>query len=52
VSYTDRIGELGVTASIGTAGDSFDNALAESVMGLFKMELHRNPAVLADNGDH
>ena len=26
--------------------------MAESVMGLFKTELHRNPAVLADNGGH
>ena len=52
VSYTDRIGELGVSASIGTVGDSYDNSLAESVMGLFKTELHRNPAVLADNGGH
>jgi putative transposase len=52
VSYTDRIDELGVSASIGTVGDSFDNALAESVMGIFKTELHRNPAVLAVNGGH
>jgi putative transposase len=52
VSYTDRIDELGVSASIGTVGDSYDNALAESVMGIFKTELHRNPAVLSDNGGH
>ena len=52
MNYTDRISELGVSASIGTVGDSYDNALAESVMGLFKTELHRNPAVLADNGGH
>ena len=52
MSYTDRIDELGVSASIGTVGDSFDNAMAESVMGIFKTELHRNPAVLADNGGH
>jgi putative transposase len=52
VSYTDRIDELGVSASIGTVGDSYDCALAESVMGLFKTELHRNPAVLSDNGGH
>jgi putative transposase len=52
VRYTDRIDELGVSASIGTVGDSFDNAMAESVMGIFKTELHRNPAVLADNGGH
>ena len=50
VSYTDRIDELGVSASIGTAGDSFDNAMAESVMGIFKTELHRNPAALTANG--
>jgi putative transposase len=52
VSYTDRIDELGVSASIGTVGDSYDNAMAESVMGIFKTELHRNPAVLEDNGGH
>jgi len=52
VSYTDRIDELGMTASIGTVGDSYDNAMAESVMGIFKTELHRNPAVLSDNGGH
>ena len=52
VSYTDRIDVLGVSASIGTVGDRYDNALAESVMGLFKTELHRNPAVLADSGGH
>ena len=52
VCYTDRIGELGVSASIGTVGGSYDNAMAESVMGIFKTELHRNPAVLADNGRH
>ncbi len=52
VSYTDRIDELGVSASIGTVGDSYDNAMAESVMGIFKTELHRNPAVLSNNGGH
>ncbi len=52
MSYTDRIDELGVSASIGTVGDSYDNAMAESVMGIFKTELHRNQAVLADNGGH
>ena len=30
----------------------FDNAMAESVIGLFKTELHRNPAALAANGGH
>ena len=48
--YTDRIDEIGAAPSIGTVGDSFDDAMAESVMGIYKTELHRNPAVLADNG--
>ena len=52
VAYTDRIGEIGATPSIGTVGDSFDNAMAESVNALYKTELHRNPAVLAANGGH
>jgi len=38
--------------SIGTVGDSYDNAMAESVIGLFKTELHRNPAALRANGGH
>jgi putative transposase len=50
VLYTDRIDEVGAAPSIGTVGDSFDNAMAESVMGIFKTELHRNPAALATNG--
>jgi putative transposase len=39
VRYTDRLAELGVHPSIGTVGDSYDNALAESTIGLFKSEL-------------
>jgi putative transposase len=41
VRYTDRLAELGVTGSVGSRGDSFDNALAETVNGLFKTELIR-----------
>jgi putative transposase len=52
VAYTDRIDDVGVRPSIGTVGDSFDNAMAESMMGTFKTELYRNPAVLARNGGH
>jgi transposase InsO family protein len=47
---TERLEELGVAASIGTVGDSFDNAMAESMFALFKTELFRNPAVLASVG--
>jgi transposase InsO family protein len=43
---------VGTAPFIETVGESLDNATAESVMGLFKTELHRNPAPLADNGDH
>ena len=50
ILYTEQLAEIGADPSIGTVGDSYDNAMAESVMGLFKTELHRNPAVLADNG--
>ena len=39
--YTDRIAELGATPSTGTVGDSYDNALAEAVNGLYKTELIR-----------
>ena len=52
VSYTDRIDDIGAPPSIGTVGDSFDNAMAESMMGTFKTELYRNPAVLSRNGGH
>jgi len=52
IAYTDRLEEIGAAPSIGTVGDSFDNAMAETTIGLFKTELHRNPAVLADNGGH
>ncbi len=50
IAYTERLADIGAAPSIGTIGDSFDNAMAESVMGIFKTELHRNPAALFDNG--
>jgi len=50
INYTDRLAELDAQPSIGTVGDSYDNALAESVNALYKTELHRNPAALARNG--
>ena len=39
VAYTDRLAELGARPSIGTVGDSYDNALAEAVNALYKTEL-------------
>jgi putative transposase len=50
IGYTERLSDVGAAPSIGTVGDSFDNAMAESVMGIFKTELHRNPAALSANG--
>ena len=41
IRYTLRLGDAGAVASIGTVGDSFDNALAESVIGLYKTECVR-----------
>jgi putative transposase len=37
--YTDRLAEGGIEPSVGSRGDSYDNALAESVIGLFKTEV-------------
>jgi putative transposase len=37
--YTDRLSEAGIAASIGTVGDSYDNAMAEALNGTFKAEL-------------
>ena len=39
IRYTERLVEAGLHASIGTVGDSYDNALAEAVNGLYKAEL-------------
>jgi putative transposase len=52
VTYTDRVDEIGAAPSIGTIGDSFGNAKAESMFSIFKTELFRNPAVLRDVGGH
>jgi putative transposase len=43
VRYGERLAELGATPSIGSVGDSYDNALAETVNGLYKTELIRGP---------
>ena len=37
--YTDRLAEVGIARSVGSRGDSYDNALAESIIGLFKTEV-------------
>ena len=51
IAFTERLAAVGVTPSIGTVGDAFDNALAESVIGLYKSELI-NPQRPWKNADH
>ena len=41
IRYTERLAEAGIEPSVGSVGDSFDNALAETVIGLFKTEVIR-----------
>ena len=45
IRYTERLSEVGITASVGSRGDSYDNALAETVIGLYKAEVihHQGP---------
>lgn len=43
LAYTDRLVELGIAPSVGSRGDSYDNALAEAVNAAYKTELiHRS----------
>ena len=39
IRYTERLAEVGVETSVGSVGDSYDNAMAESIIGLFKTEV-------------
>jgi len=42
IRYTERLAESGIEPSVGSVGDSYDNALAETIIGLFKAEvIHR-----------
>jgi putative transposase len=42
IRYTERLAENGIVASVGSKGDSYDNAMAEAFNSLFKAELVRN----------
>lgn len=42
IRYTERLEEAGAACSVGSRGDAYDNALAETVIGLFKTEVIRN----------
>lgn len=39
IKYTERLVEAGIDPSVGSVGDSYDKALAESIIGLFKTEV-------------
>jgi len=39
IRYTERLAEAGIEASVGSVGDSYDNALAETIIGLYKTEV-------------
>jgi len=41
IRYTERLAEAGIEPSVGSRGDSYDNALAETIIGLYKTELIR-----------
>jgi transposase InsO family protein len=41
IRYTERLAEAGIEPSVGSVGDSYDNALAETIFGLFKTEVIR-----------
>ena len=45
IRYTERLADAGIEGSVGRRGDAYDNALAETVIGLFKTEViyHRGP---------
>lgn len=43
IRYTQRLAEAGIEPSVGSVGDSYDNALTETIIGLFKTEIiHRH----------
>jgi transposase InsO family protein len=39
IRYSERLADAGIDTSVGSVGDSYDNALAESIIGLFKTEV-------------
>jgi transposase InsO family protein len=45
IRHTERLAEAGIEPSVGSVGDSYDNALAETINGLFETEVirHRGP---------
>jgi putative transposase len=50
IRYTERLAEAEAVASVGSKGDSYDNAMAEAFNSLFKAECIRNPVMRPDGG--
>lgn len=50
IRYTERLGEAGIDPSVGSKGDSYDNALAETINGLYKAELIHRRGLLENHG--
>ena len=50
VRYSERLAAEGAVASVGSTGDSYDNALAEALNSLFKTECIRNPHLPGRDG--
>ena len=50
IRYTERLAEAEAVASVGSKGDSYDNAMAEALNSLFKAECIRNPAMRPIDG--
>lgn len=50
IRYTERLAEADAVASVGSKGDSYDNAMAEAFNSLFKAECIRNPVMRPKGG--
>jgi transposase InsO family protein len=51
IRYSERLAEAGIASSVGSVGDSYDNALAETINGLFKTEVIRRQGPWRNLGD-
>ena len=50
IRYTERLAAAGVEASVGSVGDSYDNALAETIIGLYKTEGDQKAGAVENHG--
>ena len=48
IRYSERLAEAGIEPSVGSTGDSYDNALAETINGLYKAEIIHRRGTLED----